>query len=91
MNSFGEVWSCIISLEGSEFQQVRGKQFTYTVKGEYIIPNTTRIRIPKSYFEKAWNRMPLTGPGAVQDLIAPSYLFAVLTDPRIWSERPRSE
>ncbi len=84
--SFGEVWSCITSLEGSEFQQVRGQKFTYTVVEGYIIPNTTKIRILKSYFEKAWNRMPVSGPGELQDLIAPSYLFAILKDPRIYGD-----
>lgn len=83
MKSFGEIWSRISAFEGSDFQQIRGKKFSYEVSGEYVIPNTTKIRISKSHFEKAWKRMPISGPGKINDLIAPSYLFAILTDSRI--------
>lgn len=83
--SFEQAWLRIAALAGSKFQQVRGQTFTYEVSGEYVIPSTTRVRITKRYFEKAWERMPVGGPGEINDLIAPSYLFAILTDPRIVS------
>ncbi|WP_059040659.1 hypothetical protein [Paenibacillus rubinfantis] len=83
MKSFAEVWKNIIALEGSEFQQVRGQKFTYAISGEYVVPNTTNIRIPKSYFEKAWKQMPVSGPGALhKSLIAPSYLYPILSEQR---------
>lgn len=83
MKTFEEVWYSITAAEGREFQQVRGQKFMYTLSGEYVIPNTTKIRIPKRYFEKAWNRMPVSGPGKINDLIAPSYLYAILSDSRV--------
>jgi hypothetical protein len=85
MNSFVEVWRRITSLTGTEFHQVRGQMFTYIVSGEYIIPSTTQIRISNTNFKKAWEQLPVNGPGALQDIIAPSYVFAILTDPRIAS------
>lgn len=83
MKPFEQVWQHIKELEGSEFRQVRGKTFTYSVSSNTIIPSTTNYLIPRSQIEKAWARMPVTGPGALSDLIAPSYLFAILTDSRI--------
>ncbi|WP_151736720.1 hypothetical protein [Paenibacillus tengchongensis] len=50
--------------------------------GENVIPNTAKIRISNSYFKKAWEQMPVSGPGALREkLIAPSYLFTILSDP----------
>lgn len=83
MKPFEQVWQHIIELEGSQFQQVRGKNFTYSVSSNTIIPSTTNYLIPRSQIEKAWSRKPFTGPGALSDLIAPSYLFVILTDSRI--------
>ncbi|MFD1130613.1 hypothetical protein ACFQ3J_20940 [Paenibacillus provencensis] len=83
MKSFDDVWQIIVEQEGSEFQQVRGKIFTYQTVGNAITPSTTNYIISRSQLEKAWKRMPVNGPGEFQDLIGPSYLFAILTDPRI--------
>jgi hypothetical protein len=83
MRSFEQVWQQIVELEGNEFRQVRGKVFTYKMSGNALIPSTTNYLIPRSQVEKAWERMPVKGPGAISDLIAPSYLFALLTDVRI--------
>jgi len=76
LGTFNEVWQRVAELEGREFKQVQGKTFTYKLTGNSVVPNTTNIIIPRTQFEKAWLRMPVTGPGAINDLIAPSYLFA---------------
>jgi hypothetical protein len=39
--------------------------------------------LPRQDFEKAWHRRPLTRTRELQDLQGPSYLFAILTDPRV--------
>ncbi|MDQ0112568.1 hypothetical protein J2T15_002003 [Paenibacillus harenae] len=83
MRSFEQIWKRIVELEGAEFRQVRGKMFTYRMSGKAFIPSTTTYLVPRSQVEKAWERMPLTGPGAISDLVAPSYVFAILTDSRI--------
>jgi hypothetical protein len=40
-------------------------------------------QIPRSQFAKALDLMPLSGPGQIQHLRGPSFIFAILTDPRI--------
>ena len=54
-----------------------------TVKGNAIAPSTTNRTLAHTQFEKAYERSPLSGPGQLQDLQGPSYLFAILTDPRV--------
>ena len=77
------VWANIRANEGQVFRQVRGREFTYEVRGNSIIPSTTNRILSRSQFGKALGRMPLTGPGQIQDLQGPSYIFAILTDKRI--------
>ncbi|RJE85215.1 hypothetical protein D3P07_21870 [Paenibacillus sp. 1011MAR3C5] len=86
MGSFEQIWKRIVELEGNEFRQVRGKIFTYKISGDSFIPSTTNYIVPRSQLEKAWQRMPLEGPGAISDLVAPSYIFALLMDTRVLSE-----
>lgn len=83
MSTFDQVWKRIVELEGAEFRQVRGKVFTFKLSGTALIPSTTNYLVPRSQVEKAWSRMPVIGPGALQDLIAPSYLYAIISDPRV--------
>lgn len=83
MEPFEHVWSRIESNAGQLFHQVRGGEFRYTVGSGCVLPDRTNRQLPRSQFEKAFHRMPVSGPGELQDLQGPSYLFAILTDPRI--------
>jgi hypothetical protein len=83
MISMEEVWRRIALHEGCEFRQKRGKVFVYKMNGNAFVPNTTNISITKSEIQKAWNRLPINGPGEINDLMAPSYLYAILNDQRI--------
>lgn len=83
LKTFEEIWKRIVELEGSEFWLVKGKVFTYKVSGNQIIPSTTDFPVQQNQFEKAWERMPVKGPGVIKDLMAPSYLFAILSDTRV--------
>ena len=83
MDGFDEVWQRILTLHGETFYQKRGKPFTYAVSGNSLKPSTTNRQLPRSHFAQAFTRAPLHGPGQLQDLQGPSYLFAILTDPRI--------
>lgn len=83
MKPFDQIWNAIRKYEDSDFHQLRGKAFTYKFIHNAVKPSTTNITIPRSHFEKAWGRMPVTGPGGLQDLRGPSYLFAILSDSRI--------
>lgn len=84
MISVEELWRRMKQYEGIEFTQMRGKQFTYLVKGDEIIPSTTDWAIPKEHFKKALERLPLKNMAPLQrDLIGPSYIFAIMNDERI--------
>jgi len=86
MDDFESVWHRIVIHAGEEFEQFEGGKFTYEVNGNVLNPSRTNQNLSKGQFEEAWDRMPVEGPGALQDLQGPSYLFAILTDPRIWTE-----
>lgn len=79
---FTSVWARIEANAGQPFRLKTGKEFTYTVSGGCVHPPTNR-QLPRSHFEQAWNRLPVVGPGQLQDLQGPSYLYAIVTDPRI--------
>jgi hypothetical protein len=86
--SFSEVWPRIEAHEGEDFRTIQGKLFSYNIRGSAVVPRpgkaeeTNRL-LPRSDFQKAWDRRPLTGPGQIHDLQGPSYVYAILTDPRI--------
>ena len=83
MDNFTSIWDRIASLAGSTFTQKTGRPFTYTLRGNVIVPSTTNRLLARTQFQKAYERSPLHGPGQLQDLQGPSYLFAILTDPRV--------
>jgi len=83
IEGFDVVWVRIVRQEGELFHQVRGRAFTYSIDGNVLRPSTTNRKLSKGQFEEAFRRMPVAGPGDFQDLQGPSYLYAVLTDPRI--------
>ncbi len=78
-----EVFDRIVANEGSTFRQVRGETFTYTVSGQSIRLSRTNRMVGKGEFAKALQKCPLSGPGQISDVQAPSYVFAILTDDRI--------
>lgn len=81
-----EVWRKIEALAGQQFTQMRGGKFTYSVGGGHVIPDRTNHHIPKSHFREALTRWPVTGPGELQDLRGPSYIYAILADPRLTTQ-----
>jgi|HubBroStandDraft_6_1064221.scaffolds.fasta_scaffold260740_2 hypothetical protein len=86
--SFDDVWPRIEAHAGEEFRTIRGKPFSYNIRGSAVVPRpgkaaeTNRL-LPRSHFQKAWDRRPLSGPGQIHDLQGPAYVYAILTDPRI--------
>ena len=84
--SFDPIWRRIVSCAGQEFKTVTGLEFNYTVEGQVLHPSRTRYNLPRSEFEKAYNLMPLTGPGQINRIVrGPAYVYTILTDPRISS------
>jgi hypothetical protein len=87
LTGFDVVWQRIVALEGEAFRQKTGRPFCYRISGNCVVPSTTNRLLPRSQFARAYDR-PLTGPGQLQDLQGPSYLFAILTDPRVAAGGP---
>ena len=83
MDSFETIWWRIEQLEGNEFRQKTGRPFTYALDAGSLVPSTTNRKLPKGDFRKAYDRGPLVGPGEINDLQGPSYIWAILTDPRV--------
>jgi hypothetical protein len=81
--SIEEVWPRVLSLAGEEFRQKGGKPFTYIAHDNYIELETTNRNISRTAMVTALQRVPLKGPGDVQDLTAPSYIYGILMDPRV--------
>jgi hypothetical protein len=81
--SFDTTWVRIASHQGEVFVQKRGGEFRYTVRSGCVWPDRTPRALSAGQFRRAWERMPVEGPGALQDLQGPSYLYAILTDRRI--------
>jgi hypothetical protein len=77
------VWERIRTHAGQIFTQIRGKEFTYSVRGNTAYLHTTKRSFPKSTIEQALEFVPLQDTVPLQHLQAPSYLYAILMDDRI--------
>ena len=91
-------WRRIVSRSGAIFNQDRGRPFTYEARRRTIYRHTTNWVIGRAAVEQALICMPLDRVSDLQDLSAPSYLYAILTDDRIAASttddgdvRPRNE
>ncbi len=83
MTTLDRVWGEIEAHQGELFHQVRGGEFRYAVRDGALVPDRTATLIHRSQFEMALERVPLVNTAHVHDLWGPSYLFAILMDPRI--------
>ena len=82
MSEFDAVWAAIRSLAGQEFKTKTGIPFAYDADQAAVYPPTNRV-LPRTDFQKAWALRPLKTTTQLQHLQGPSYIFAILTDPRI--------
>lgn len=81
---FDRVWQRIVNHAGEVFRTTTGLEFTYRIQGSGFYPSRTEYRIGESDFEKAYQLVPIEGPGDISDLVrGSSYVWAVLHDPRI--------
>lgn len=83
MVSFDTVWTRIQAHAGQQFQQVRGGVFSYEATSSAVRPDRTNQQIPRLHFERALARLPFPNTVVLQDLRGPSYIYAILVDPRI--------
>ena len=77
------VWSRIRQHEGEGFQLIRGDVFTYEMFDNYLRPVGRVRHLSRANFEKALARVPFENTRSVADLQGPSYVYAILMDPRI--------
>lgn len=86
MPKLEEVWGNILSNEGETFRQIRGGEFTYSAKGNVLFLDRTNRSITKNTVKEALKHVPLQNTVSLQNLQAPSYLYAILMDARIRNE-----
>jgi hypothetical protein len=83
-SSFEQVWNRIVAFEGEEFRTITNLPFTYELKGNSLCPSRTKYNISKADFAKAYELVPLTGPGEINNLVrGPAYTWAILHDKRV--------
>jgi len=83
-----QVWGRIINHAGEVARLKGGREFTYDARGRTIHLHSvnqmiSRAMISRAAIEKALHRVSLRNTSVVQDLPAPSYVYAILMDPRI--------
>ncbi|OLN22606.1 hypothetical protein BTO30_08745 [Domibacillus antri] len=78
-----KIWTRIIECEGEIFTQKKGKEFSYSIKGNTLFLSTTNRSISKQVIEHALEFVPLEKKTPLQHLQAPSYLYGNLMDDRI--------
>ncbi|MBO8138246.1 MAG: hypothetical protein H0Z40_08945 [Desulfotomaculum sp.] len=83
MPDFNKVWNRILSNEGETFRTKTGKEFTYIVVKDCLIPSRTDQKITKADIKKAYKLIPFNGPGVINNTVrGPSYIWAILHDNR---------
>lgn len=81
---FNEVWRRIVAEQGEEFETITALPFTYEIIGEIFIGSRTKYSISRSDFDRAYEHVPIEGPGEISNLVRGSaYIWAVLHDRRI--------
>jgi len=86
-SSFEQVWKRIVASEGKEFRTITNLPFTYELRGDSLCPSRTEYNISKKDFAKAYELVPIGGPGEINDLVrGPAYIWAILHDPQISHE-----
>ena len=83
--SFEVVWEKIEKNQNEKFNTKTGLPLTYTIDGDKFIPDRTKPwNITKGDFKKAYELVPIKGPGKISSLVnGSSYVWAVLHDSRI--------
>lgn len=81
---FDRVWSRIVAHAGQTFRQARGGEFRFELAGPHTLRlDRTNQALSYAVLQQAFAFVPLPNTSPVQHLRAPSYLYAILMDPRI--------
>lgn len=78
------IWSRIKAYSGETFYTKTGIPYTYHVKDRLVVLENTNQNIPVGEFEKA---LSVDNPSVAEfnrlNLRGPSYIYGIITDPRI--------
>ncbi len=77
------IWNRIKEHQYKSFYQKRGGEFKYHISENTIYFDRTNWFLPRKDIEEALKRVPLKTTSEVNDLQAPSYIYAILMDERI--------
>ena len=77
------IWEKVKLHQGEIFHTVRGLEFSYRVSGETVIHTRSKETLSRSDFEKAVRLAPQKPSDLHNDVAGPSYVYAIITDPRI--------
>ena len=84
MNEYDRIWANIVNHEGEQFYTVTGRPCSYKISGNQIILLNTTRNIPRSNIERALEVVnPTVSQFERMNLQGPSYIMAIITDPRI--------
>ncbi|MBE9373262.1 hypothetical protein IQ251_02270 [Saccharopolyspora sp. HNM0983] len=82
-----KTWKRIEQNAGEVFTTVRGKEFTYRIGGApvpwYVTLSHLRRNIARGDFSNALDAWPVDGPSKLPPVAQPSYVYAILRDPRV--------
>lgn len=78
------VWQAVTEHAGEVFWTISGLPFHYEVDGGRLLTDHTNHWIHRSQLKAALDLWPVAGPSALKNVVrGPSYLYALLADPRI--------
>lgn len=77
------IWEKVKLHEGETFYTKTGLEFTYTIRGETVHHTRSKATLSRSDFEKAVQLSPQKPSDLHNDVAGPSYVYAVINDPRL--------
>jgi len=89
---FEGIWQKVQQHAGEEFYELGGKRFSYEAGAESLQPSTLDHMIPRSEFERALASGLLDNLRQLKREFGTrehSYIFSILTDPRIRAQEGR--
>jgi hypothetical protein len=83
-------WVNLQAHEGELFHTITGLPFAYQMRNGSLVPirDDTPINqsLSRQNFEEALGRLPFNGPGEINDIRGPAYVYALLHDSRIMAK-----
>jgi hypothetical protein len=82
--SIDEVWGRIRAHQGETFHTKTGLPLTYTVTDNRLTTSRSHVALSVTGFSTVLKRVPVASPAHINSEVrGPSYIWAILHDPRI--------